>query len=70
MRREFVVGSPDDELQSVMQTMLDRRLRHLPIVEAGRLVGLVPIGDVVKVLHEHFQGRVDTLESHIVDGPI
>ena len=68
MTRKLVVGSPDDELRSVMHTMVDRHIHHLPIVEAGRLLGLVPIGVVVKVLLEHYQGKVDTLEHQIIDG--
>jgi CBS domain-containing protein len=47
--------SPDDEVTTLMSLMTERRIRHLPVVEAGRLVGLVSIGDVVK-------SRVDQLE--------
>jgi CBS domain-containing protein len=47
--------SPDDEVTALMSLMTERRVRHLPVVEAGRLVGLVSIGDVVK-------SRVDQLE--------
>jgi CBS domain-containing protein len=68
MTSELIVGSPDDELRSVMQTMLDRRIHHLPIVEAGRLLGLVPLGVVVRVLLEFYQGQIDTLETQIIDG--
>ena len=35
-------------IDHVMQTMTDGRFRHLPVVEHGRLVGIVSIGDVVK----------------------
>jgi CBS domain-containing protein len=47
--------APDDEVTSLMSRMTERRVRHLPVVEAGRLVGIVSIGDVVK-------SRVDQLE--------
>ena len=47
--------SPDDDVTSLMSLMTERRIRHLPVVEAGRLVGIVSIGDVVK-------SRVDQLE--------
>ncbi len=43
------------ELNALMTTMTDRRIRHVPVVEDGRLVGLVSIGDVVKA-------RLDELE--------
>jgi len=46
---------PDDDVTTLMSLMTERRIRHLPVVEAGRLVGIVSIGDVVK-------SRVDQLE--------
>ena len=47
--------SPDDEVTTLMARMTERRIRHVPVVEAGRLVGIASIGDVVK-------SRVDQLE--------
>ena len=46
---------PHDDITSLMQTMTHRRYRHVPVVERGRLVGIVSIGDVMKQ-------RVDDLE--------
>jgi CBS domain-containing protein len=40
--------SPSDPVKTVMETMTVRRIRHLPVVSNGRLVGIVSIGDVVK----------------------
>jgi CBS domain-containing protein len=40
--------APDDSLHTLMARMTTRRLRHLPVVQAGRLVGIVSVGDVVK----------------------
>lgn len=40
--------SPDDAVQHVMETMTRRRQRHIPVVEDGRLCGIVSIGDMVK----------------------
>ncbi len=39
---------PEDETDSLMQTMTDKRIRHVPVVEGGELVGIVSIGDIVK----------------------
>jgi len=47
--------APEDEVTSLMALMTEQRIRHLPVVDAGRLVGIVSIGDVVK-------SRVDQLE--------
>jgi CBS domain-containing protein len=48
MIRSVPVCSPDDTLQHVMREMTRTRNRHLPVVDAGGLCGLVSIGDVVK----------------------
>ena len=47
MTREVVTASPDDEMHEMMGVMTERRLRHLPVVENGRLIGIVSIGDLV-----------------------
>jgi CBS domain-containing protein len=58
---------PDAEVEDLMRLMTDRRIRHLPVVHEGRLVGIVSIGDVVK-------NRIDELESdraalsHYIEG--
>ncbi len=48
MTRDLVTGHPDDEVSSVMGLMTRHRIRHLPIMDQGRLAGLISIGDVVK----------------------
>jgi CBS domain-containing protein len=48
---------PDDEVDALAATMTERRIRHIPVVEDGRLTGIVSIGDVVK-------NRLDELEAH------
>jgi CBS domain-containing protein len=40
--------SPDDDTESLMRTMTERRIRHVPVVEGDHLCGIVSIGDVVK----------------------
>jgi len=47
--------APDDDIESLMATMTTRRFRHVPVVDGGRLVGIVSIGDVVK-------SRIEELE--------
>lgn len=48
MTADVVTASPDDEVESLMATMTEKRIRHVPIVVDGALCGLVSIGDVVK----------------------
>jgi IMP dehydrogenase len=48
-----------------MNLMTDRRIRHLPVVEDGRLVGLISIGDVVRAVIEEQRFLIEQLESYI-----
>ena len=53
MTRKVVTCAPSDTISSLMERMTSGKFRHLPVVEQGRLAGLVSIGDVVKHrLHE------------------
>ncbi len=56
MTRAVVTCRPTDPIESVMAIMTHHRVRHVPVVEGGALVGIVSIGDVVK-------HRLDALES-------
>lgn len=67
MTRDVVVGSPQDELESVVLTMTNRRFRHLPVVDQGKLVGIVSLGDMVKAQIDEYQGQLDTLETQMLD---
>lgn len=55
----------DDLLDDMLRLMTDRRIRHLPVVEAGSLCGVVSIGDVVKRRIEHLEGEANTLREFI-----
>lgn len=48
MTSPVITCAPDDGVKSVMAEMTRRRVRHIPVVEAGELAGIVSIGDVVK----------------------
>ena len=48
-----------------MKMMTEKTIRHLPVVENGKVVGLVSIGDVVKLLIEEQKGIIDHLQSYI-----
>jgi CBS domain-containing protein len=48
MTPEVTTCAPEDRLDAVMAIMTAHRIRHLPVMQAGRLVGLVSIGDLVK----------------------
>lgn len=57
--------APPDELEQLMEVMTEQRIRHLPVLEEGRLVGLVSIGDVVKHRISEVQAERDQLSAYI-----
>ena len=63
MTREVVTCSREDTLQSVMVKMTQRRIRHLPVVEQGRLAGIVSIGDAVKSRLEEVELEANVLRD-------
>ncbi len=60
--------SPADGIDQVMAFMTDRRVRHLPVVEGGTLVGIVSIGDVVKLRVDHLESETRALTDYITTG--
>lgn len=50
MTEDVIVGMPEDDVDQLMAIMTENRIRHIPIIEDGKLVGLVSIGDAVKAL--------------------
>ena len=48
MSTEVRVCTPTDDVESIMNLMTEQRIRHVPVVEDGRLAGIISIGDVVK----------------------
>lgn len=65
MTRTVVTCSPQERIDRVMELMTDGRFRHVPVVEHGRLVGLVSIGDVVKHRLEEAQAEVEHLSAYV-----
>jgi len=66
MTRNVVVGVPQDDLWVVAHIMTERRFRHVPIVDDGKLIGIISIGDIMKVQRDAYQGELDTLEMQLL----
>lgn len=61
-----VVGVPPTEtVHSCMQMMTHRKIRHLPVLDGGRVVGMISIGDLVKAVIEDQQQEIQQLQQYI-----
>jgi CBS domain-containing protein len=56
---------PGSTLDDLMQVMTRRRIRHVPVVDAGKLVGIISIGDVVKHKMSQLEFERDQLDSYV-----
>jgi CBS domain-containing protein len=65
MTADVITIHPDADVQEVMSTMTDRRIRHLPVVEDGALRGMVSIGDVVNALRRDKEEENKQLHAYI-----
>ena len=65
-----VTVKPDDRLEGCMALMAERGFRHLPVLDAGKVVGVISIGDVVKDIIRDLEQNVGDLTGYIMrDGP-
>jgi CBS domain-containing protein len=60
---------PEQNVQECMAQMTDKHVRHLPVIEDDRLVGIISIGDVVKTIMAEQESTIKLLESYITGGP-
>jgi CBS domain-containing protein len=66
MTTEVVSVRPDQTVEECMALMTDKRTRHLPVVDDGRLIGVISIGDVVKSIITEQGFMIEQLTSYIV----
>jgi len=66
MTKNVVTCSTSDTLEALMSTMTNNRIRHLPVLENGKLAGIVTIGDVVKARLDETTMQVDSLREYVM----
>ena len=57
--------SPQDTVNEALAMMTDRRIRHLPVIDGGNLVGFISIGDLVKFRITEVQAEADAMRAYI-----
>jgi CBS domain-containing protein len=65
MTTRLVTGSPSDSVEAAMGLMTSHRIRHVPVLAEGRLVGIVSIGDVVKSQHDRLAMENQFMKKYI-----
>lgn len=65
MTKDIITTQPTDTVDDGLALMTDRRIRHLPVMESGRLVGIVSIGDLVKQRIEAVEAEARAMENYI-----
>ena len=68
MTAEVVTVSPSSTVEQCLQLVTERRIRHLPVVEDGAVMGVISIGDLVKAVIEQQRQELDQLQQYIVSG--
>lgn len=68
MTRKVETAGLNDDISDVMQRMTASRFRHMPVVEEGRLIGLISIGDVVKQRIDEAERERDDMRAYILNG--
>jgi len=65
MSRDVVTVAPDKNLEECMEVITEHRVRHLPVVEDDRVLGIISIGDVVKGIIDHKEFIIEQMEYYI-----
>ncbi len=68
MTAKVVTVSPGEQVEHCLQLVTDYRIRHLPVVENGSVLGVISIGDLVKAVIDAQRRELDQLQQYIVAG--
>ena len=68
MARDVLYVRPEQSIDNCMMLMTARKVRHLPVLDGRKLIGIVTIGDVVKAVIDHQEVVISELENYITGG--
>jgi CBS domain-containing protein len=65
MSSPVITVTPAEDARKCMQLMTEKRIRHLPVVDGGRMIGVISIGDLVRAVIEDQEQTIEQLERFI-----
>jgi CBS domain-containing protein len=65
MSKEVITISSDIQIDACMQLMTDKRVRHLPVVDNGKSIGIISIGDVVRLMIDEQKYLIEQLQKFV-----
>jgi len=65
MTRSVVTAAPAQTVRDCMKLMTERKIRHLPVVDGNRVIGMLSIGDLVKQIITTQQAQIEQLQNYI-----
>jgi CBS domain-containing protein len=65
MSKEVITISSDMQIDACMQLMTDKRVRHLPVVDNGKSIGIISIGDVVRLMIDEQKHLIEQLQKFV-----
>lgn len=68
MTKDILIAEPDDDLNYAMTIMINKKIRHLPVIEKGKIVSVISIRDMVKAQVSNLQAEVHYLKDYITGG--
>jgi CBS domain-containing protein len=68
MTEEVTTVTPDDGIEQCMEMMTNKRIRHLPVTDGNRVVGVISIGDIVKAIISDQESTIGLLHEYITGG--
>jgi CBS domain-containing protein len=65
MVSDLIVAVPDDDLENVMSTMVEKNIRHLPVIDTGRVVGMLSVRDIIQTHVKKLKSEIHYLRDYI-----
>ena len=66
MTKDVICAQPRDDVNAAAVTMTNKRFRHMPVLEGGKVLGVISLGDIVKAQRDEYLGEIDTLQTQLI----